>query len=370
MLAQTLGYPKGGGHFWCYYNWALGFLRAGCRVIWLETVPPALLPDRAALQAALQLLHQRLATVRAPQAVALATEDGLDLSPGEPGCWTLDAAAAEAAVVVNFRYGFPAVGRFRRSVLMDIDPGLLQYWMAQGYFRVARHDCHITVGGNVRPENPLIRPTGLVWERLRPAVALDAWSTAGPPGPAFTAISHWEANEYVEGEDGAYYANTKRAAFLPLLDLPRLTPVPLELALCLAPEDAAEAEELRLKGWRLVHSHEVAGSPVDYRRYVQGSAGEFGVAKPAYVRLQTGWISDRTVCYLAAGRPVVVEDTGPVEIPVGEGFLRFRSSEDAARALDTVAAEPGRHSAAARQLAETWFDAGKLATRVLELALP
>lgn len=372
LLAQTLGYPEGGGHFWCYYNWALGFQSAGFHVIWLETVADKLATP-IALSRAVTALRQRLATETASFQLALAKEDGGALSGlAELGALSIPEAAAQADLLVNFRYGFPAdaVRRFRRSVLMDIDPGLLAYWINKKYFSVAPHDVYVTIGGNIGPHNPFIPATGLAWERIRPAVHLPSW----PPlplhaGSAFSAISHWHANEYVEGPDGDYYANTKRAAFEPFMNLPQKTSAKLELCICLSPDDEPEATAWRARGWRIVNSHGLTSTPSDYRRYIQQTAGEFGVAKPAYVKMNTGWISDRTVCYLASGRPCIVQDTGPIDVPGGAGLLRFSNIEQAAEALDRVAHESLTHGAAARQLAEEYFSAEKLAQRLAALVL-
>ena len=104
--------------------------------------------------------------------------------------------------------------------------------------------------------------------------------------------------------------------------------------------------------------------------HIQRSRGEFSCAKPSYVRFQTAWVSDRTACYLASGKPVVVEDTGPSTfLPNGEGMFRFKTSEQAARAFDAINADYQRHSRAARTLAETWFDAKSVASRILNRAL-
>jgi hypothetical protein len=372
LLAQTLGYPEGGGHFWCYLNWALGFASAGFHVIWLEPVGEKLRASEALRRAVLGL-RRRLATCDPRFHLALCGEDGGNIEGlPELGALSLHEAAEQACLFLNFRYGFPesAVRKFRKSVLMDIDPGLLSHWVDRGYFTIAKHDVHATIGGNIGPQNTHVPDIGVRWERLRPAVHLPSWPVLpAAPGSAFTAISHWNAAEYVTLSDTEYYDNSKQAAFAPFLDLPSATRTPLELALCFGRDDQTETAKLRSLGWGVVHSHDVSSTPSDYRRYIQGSAGEFGVAKPAYVKMNTGWISDRTVCYLASGRPCVVQDTGPVDVPAGDGLLRFQDAAGAAEMLDRVAADPIAHSHAARKLAEDFFCAEKLARRVAELAL-
>lgn len=371
ILAQTLGYPEGGGHFWCYYNWALGFDAAGFHVIWLEPVEDKLRAP-AALDRAVTHLRNRLGTEKANFHIGLCTTEGGHVSGlSELGALSFAECTQRADLFVNFRYGFPAaaVGAFRRSVLVDIDPGLLQHWVERSYFTIAPHDVYVTVGGNIRPGNPLVPDIGLRWEQVRPAVHLPSWRVLPPPtAAAFTALSHWDAAEFITLPDGTFYDNSKRAGFQPFLELPALTRCPLELALCFGKDDD-EIAQLRALGWRIIHSHDVSSTPDAYRRYIQSSAGEFGVAKPGYVKMNTGWISDRTACYLASGKPCIVQDTGPIHMPSGDGLLRFTDTATAAEALERIAMAPSHHATAARQLAEEYFSAEKLARRVAELAL-
>jgi glycosyltransferase involved in cell wall biosynthesis len=129
-------------------------------------------------------------------------------------------------------------------------------------------------------------------------------------------------------------------------------------------------ERLHRHGWRLRHARDVAGSPEEFQAYVQHSRGEFSCAKPSCMAFQNAWISDRTLCYLASGRPVVVQDTGPsAYLPHGLGMFRFRSLEEAADALAAVDADYAKHCRAAREIAEACFDARAVLPRLLETAL-
>ncbi len=167
------------------------------------------------------------------------------------------------------------------------------------------------------------------------------------------------------------YENTKRVAFLPFAELPRLTSQPLELALFLRTEkDAQEKIELERHGWRVRHSREVAANPEVYQAYIQQSRGEFSCAKRSCIEFQNAWISDRTLCYLASGKPAVVQDTGPSTfLPNGAGLFRFKTLAEAAAAFDQINSDYERHSRAARRLAETWFDARQIAGEILGHAL-
>src|SRR5204862_5121552 len=153
-------------------------------------------------------------------------------------------------------------------------------------------------------------------------------------------------------DDKEVYENTKRVAFLEFAELPRRTKQPLELAVFLRHErDFAERRDLESRGWHIRLSREVASTPEAYRSYIQQSRGEFSCAKRSCMKFQNAWISDRTLCYLASGKPVVVEDTGPSSfLPNGEGMFRFGTPQQAAQALQTINADYERHCRAARDL--------------------
>jgi hypothetical protein len=282
------------------------------------------------------------------------------------------AAAAEADVLINLRYKAAAelVGRFRRSVLVDIDPGLLQTWMARGKIQVAPHHVYYTIGETVGQPGARFPDAGLEWHYTPPCVALDWWR----PHPArvdapFTTVSHWYMGNW-EHDGGETYSNSKRDGFLPFLDLPRHTRQRLELALNLAGSEE-ERVALQARGWSVREAHEVTATPEDYQRYIQGSSrGEFSCVKPSCVRRQNAWISDRTLCYLASGKPAVVQHTGPSRfLPDAAGLFRFHDVAEAARCLETAAADYERQCRLARALAEEYFDARKVAGGLLERAL-
>lgn len=124
------------------------------------------------------------------------------------------------------------------------------------------------------------------------------------------------------------------------------------------------------RGWRVRRSQEVARTPAMYHAYIQQSRGEFSAAKPSCMRFRNAWVSDRTLCYLASGKPAVVQDTGPSAfLPNGEGLFRFTTVGEAAAALEAVNADYERHCRAARALAETWFDGTRTMRAVLDAML-
>jgi hypothetical protein len=304
--------------------------------------------------------------------VALSSTTGEPLDPAAiQGCLDIDAASEQATLLVNLRYDLPAdqVRRFRRSALLDIDPGLLQMWIAVGRYAPVRHDIYFTIGETVGTPAARFPSFGLEWHYTPPPVYLPAWPPASaPPTAPYTTVAHWWGERISFGE--IVISEEKRDSFLEYLDLPSRVLPTLELALTLG--DAAERERKFWAGhgWRIQDSHDFTGTPEQYRTYVQRSRGEFSCAKPSCVQLQNAWISDRTICYLASGKPAIVQHTGPSRfLPEAEGLFRFRDIDEAARAISLVESDYDRQCDAARALAETYFDAGKVVRGVLEKAL-
>jgi len=284
-----------------------------------------------------------------------------------------EAIFERADLLVNFHYAISPglLARFRRTALVDIDPGLLQFWISRGQLSVPRHDFYFTISENVGRPGGKIPDCGLGWIPIRPAVCLERWPYRFDPRcEAFTTVSIWDSGDWVVDSDETY-ENTKRVAFLEYAGLPRLTSQPLELALFLRREhELAEKEDLEGRGWRIRHSREVAATPELYQAYIQQSRGEFSCAKRSCMKFQNAWVSDRTICYLASGKPVVVQDTGPSAfLPNGEGMFRFRTPRQAAEAFEAINADYERHCRAARNLAETYFDARQAAEKILSHAL-
>jgi hypothetical protein len=370
---KTLDYLNGGGHLWFFLNWALGLVACGCRVIWLETVRPRLPADELPRHAA--TLKSYLEPHGLGNCLALCGNDGRPPAQGAvDGCMDLE-AAAEADLLLNLRYDTTAelVGRFRRSAFVDIDPGLLQIWLDAGEVSVARHDLYFSIGETVGQPGALFPDCGLCWHYTPPPVFLPAWPpTPAPAGAHYTTVSQWwgaAKNEWVVFK-GEAYLNAKRVSFLEYADLPSRTGAALELALCLGETDESEMQDLKQKGWKIRSAWDEVATPTQYQSYIRGSKGEFSCAKPSCMRLQNAWISERSLNYLASGKPAVVQHTGPSRfLPDDAGLVRFRTPEEAARLLDGVEANYERHCRQARALAEEHFDARKVVGRLLERAL-
>jgi hypothetical protein len=369
--ADTLDFQLGGGHLWVYLNWALGLKAAGCDVVWIEPVDEAW--DAEAVRTRLAGLRRRLEPYGLAGSIALAPkESGTEMPAGAEGA--IDPAAArDADLLLNLAgHAFRQLrAHFPRTAMVDLDPGLLQMWTGKELASLPRYDVHFTIGEGMSGAITQSEEGAVRWEYTPPCVALDWWPVrAAEPGAAFTTVSAWSTEDwYIDG--GRWYSNQKRDGFEPYLDLPRRVSLPLELALALAPdEEDEERAALKSRGWRVVHAFDVASTPGDYQRYIQSSRGEFSCAKPSSVRFQSTWLSDRTLCYLASGKPVVIEYTGESRVlSEGEGVFRFRNLDEAIRQLDAVAADYECQCTLARRLAEGVFDARKVVPRVLERCL-
>jgi glycosyltransferase involved in cell wall biosynthesis len=189
---------------------------------------------------------------------------------------------------------------------------------------------------------------------------------ATEPGERFTGIGSWRGPyDPVEFEGRRF--GLRAHELRKLVALPGLVEPGLELALEIDSADAADRRALEESGWLLVDPATVAVDPDAYRRYIQGSRGELMVAKEMYVEARSGWFSERSLAYLASGRPVVALDTGFSErYPTGEGLIAFDDLEGARAGIEAVHGDWERHSRAARELAVEHFDARKVLARLLD----
>ena len=265
-------------------------------------------------------------------------------------------------------------------VYLETDPVLPQIEVAQGRrFTIdllEAHTHHFTYGENLGAADCLVPVGRFRYLPTRQPVVLEWWDTPGPglggrPSmPAarrFTTIASWQQSGKDVEWNGEAYAWSKHHEFLKFIDLPRRTDQVLELALACGDDDALRL--LRANSWRVVDALGLSRDCFPYRDYVRGSDGEFTVAKDQNIRLRSGWFSDRSATYLAAGKPVITQDTafGKV-LPTGRGLFAFRTAEDVLAALDAVARDYAGQSRAAREIAAEYFAAEKVVGRLAEQA--
>jgi hypothetical protein len=347
-----------------FINWALGFRACGCDVYWLDVVQPEMKQDE--LHVAVQRLKEALKPFSLDQSILVDfLSDKVDL---RDVATTVDVDSFD--LLFDLRYNLPERLRKRakRSALLDIDPGILQIALSGGGYPDPKHDLFFSIGSAGTP-TARFTDAGKRWIHTHPCVHLPEWPMrpASPNAP-WTTVAHWWNNGvWMVDEAGEAYSDAKRDGFAPLMDIPSVIRSPFKLAL----DETWERQRIEDHGFQVVDAREVAGTPVAYRDFIQGSLGEFSAAKPSYVRLRTGWLSDRTICYLASGKPCVVEDTGPIESlkDFKQGLHRFMDRNSAIRALEHVLAHYEAEALSARSIAEELFDSQKVCHRVLSFAL-
>ena len=370
IAGHALGY---GGNTWAFLQWLLGFRRLGFDVYYVEerradqcmdeSLKPVPFMESATARYFRQVIERfdlgdRAALLEAGSSahVGLSRED-------------IEKVAGEVDLFLNQFGGYTAIlGRVRRSVYLDLDPGQTQVWQEKyGVdMRLRGHDLYLTIGLNLgEPDCPL--PTcGIRWEKTLWPIVLSEWETHDLPGPAFTTVANWRDYDWIEWR-GVWYAQ-KAEAFKAVIDLPRRVSMPIEVCLSISDSDP-DLPVLRANAWNLVSPRDRTRDPDSYRDYIQQSRGEFSPVRPICSLGKSGWFSDRSGCYLAAGRPVVMEDTGlGRHVPVGLGLLTYVDVETAAQCLEAVQRDYARHAAAAREFAREHLDSDRVLARILRLA--
>jgi hypothetical protein len=371
--------PLSGGEAWVRLAWILGLRRLGFEVYFAEEIAGAGCRDEAGEPATFCRSLNRSYFEQVVAEFGLAGRAGLICDGGEEGVGLrlaeLEAITAESELLVNIsgHLSIESLLRGPRTRLyVDLDPGFTQAWHADPNidFELAGHDHYATVGLNVGSDRSPIPSGGIEWLPILPPVVLEHWPTvAAAPAPLrLTTVASWRG-PFGAPLLGGRQTSLKHHQFRRFLELPERTGAELELALDIHPGDAADLAALRAHGWRIVDPRQVAAVPALFRDYLIGSGGEFSVAQGIYAEASSGWFSDRSAAYLASGRPALVQDTGIGErLPTGEGLLTFATLQQALQGIERIAADPGEHGAAARELAVSRLDSdlvlGDLLTRI------
>ena len=252
----------------------------------------------------------------------------------------------------------------RLRVLVDGEPAFTQIkWekLVQEGKSIPLYDHYFTNGANIgAPGNPV--PTlGKEWRHIFNPVVVSVFPvTPCPKDAPFTTVMHWQSHKPVEHKGKKY--GQKDVEFAKFLALPELTRVPLEVAAA----GRVPTEQLLSLGWRVRDAQEVTVSFDSFRDYITASSGEFSVCKEVFVANNNGWFSDRSAAYLSAGRPVVMQDTGfSAHLPCGQGLFAVRTLDEAAAALDAIAADYERQSRLAHEVATEYLSAEKVLGKFL-----
>ena len=359
MLA---GKPGNGGNAWARLSVVVGLRRLGLDVFFVEQIRNI---DTDRLGYFEEVMRQFGLTANA---TLVAGGEYFGIARHE-----LEAIAADATLLVNFggHLTIPALMQPARcKIFLDDDPGFTQLWerLATGTGRLTGHDFYVTFGENIgRPGCPI--PTGDIdWHATRPAVVLDDWPVVEGLGRGvFTTVATWRGPYGPVSWNGRTFG-LKVHEFRRFLELPARTGQSFELALDIHRDEERDLALLHAHGWLLADPHSVAGNPLTFRGYVQNSSAEYSAAQGIYVETESGWFSDRTVRYLASGKPALVQDTGfSRNLPTGEGLIAFRTLDEAVAGVQSIVSDYERHSRVARSLAEEYFDSDKVLGRLLEL---
>jgi hypothetical protein len=271
-----------------------------------------------------------------------------------------------------------------RLVYLGTDPVFVELEYAAGDPKTRQlvdlHDDAVTYAENIGTPACPVPPLPTQRTTTRQPVLIDLWRAGAPQRDAYTTVGNWRQEGREVGFEGELYYWSKDREFRRVLDLPRRFSRPIELATNLAePESIHHGEGVAVRtlgldaralleghGWLLAEARGLTMEPGPYRDFIRNSRGEFTVARDLHVRLCSGWFSERSACYLAAGRPVVTQDTGfGTVLPLGEGLFAWRTPDEALGALEAVEADYARHSRAARELAEEYFRAETVLARML-----
>ena len=350
--------PGQAGEAWVKLSWARGLEQLDIEVWFVEQLAESMAGDERAPE------WFRGVTERFDLAERSALLQGGESIIG-PSVDELTEVAAEATLVnISGHLTFPRLFEsFRRRVMVDIDPGFTQFWHEEGLesAHVAGHDAYFTIGERIGRDDCSIPTGGIDWHPVRQPVVLEDWPLIEVgEGDRFTTIATWRGPFGPVKHGGRTYG-LKVHEFRKFVELPKRSAERFEIALDYHPADQGDVDSLRANGWEIADPKVVAGDPEAMRAYVQGSSAEFSAAQGMYVDTACGWFSDRSVRYLASGRPVLVQDTGFSEtLPIGEGLLAFETLDEAVAGAADIAGRYAEHSAAAREIAERYFDARRV----------
>jgi hypothetical protein len=355
-----------GGHCMFMLQWLHAFERLGHQVFFLEFLSP---DSTDVGPSVIQYFHD---TVRdwwhLDQSALILQQPTRSLCGLEIEAIRRIAAEADAVITLAAHYRrepYPMLENVRPRILIEQDPGYTHLWAAEGHPTAIYgvHDLYYTVGANIGSPRCALPTLGINWQPIWNPVILDWWQPRGDPERnRFTTVADWRSYGYLVYE--GRILGPKAEEFRKFIQLPKLAGETLEIALNIDPEDP-DRRCLREHGWE-IENPEVTSRPAFYRQYVSGSAGEFSCTKGGYAGTRCGWFSDRSACYLAAGRPVILQATGFEDLlPTGEGLFAVSTVEEAAEAIKAVRKEYARHSAAAREIARAHLDSDKLVMRLL-----
>lgn len=363
LSGMLAGIPGQGGASWAVLQYLLGLRRLGHEVIFVEPVDRGFYRARS-VQYFMSLVER---FGLAGSAALLDPESGTTFGVRRE---RLRSFAADADLLLNIS-GVLDDEELLEAIpvraFVDLDPAFTQLWcQAEGIdLGFDRHNRFVTIGGRIGSEGCPVPTCGRDWIKTLQPLVLEHWPVADRvEHDALTTVGHWRAYGSIEHE-GAHYGQ-KAHSLRPLLTLPERSGARFKLALGIHRDEKRDLAAMRTHGWQLVHPDTVAATPDSYADFVRGSWAEFALAKSGYAASSCGWFSDRSICYLASGRPVLALDTGfTPDVPTGDGLLAFSTVEEAVAGVDALRSDYGRHRRAARELADEVFESDRVLSRLL-----
>jgi hypothetical protein len=371
-IAQPVG---NGGLAWLHLQFILGLQKLGCDVLFVDRLEPSMCVDSAGDPASFDNSANLRYFLNVMSEFGLTKNFSLFFNGGEQviGRSRADvlrhASSSDLLLnVMGYLNDEEILSRIERRVFVDIDPGFGQMWRELGWHDPFKgHNNFVTLGRNIGRKDCAIPDCGLHWITMSQPIILDHWP-AQPMNPAapITGIGAWRGpNAPIEYRGHTYGLRVHE--FRKFIELPvRCPETQFELALDIHPSETNDIQSLRENHWSLTDPKQVAATPSDYHSYISRSKAEFMIPKQMYADANSGLLSDRSVCYLASGRPVLARDPGIGDLyPIGEGLLTFATLDEAAAAVEAINSDYERHAKAAREIAVEHFDSDKVLTKLL-----
>ena len=363
--AWGAGYLEGGGMQWLNLHYLAGLRALGFEAFWLDILGSPKKGAKRSMDEMVGGFRAQCEQFGFGDHWAVLCDNRQTFGMSER---LLQSLCGDAVLLINLCGALKdneLLRRIQRRAYFDLDPGFTQIWALEWDMDLSKHNLFFTVGLNVDQPEFSIPLHGIEWQTFLPPVALEYWPMqTDTSAKNFTTIGQWRG-QYAVWQDEIY--GPKCDEFLRFVELPRKTPQSIELALLIHETEMDDLAALRKNQWQLVNPHEMARGHEGFRSYIQRSRAEFSVAKHGYVKTQSGWLSDRTACYLASGRPALVQDTGiGRHLPPGNGLLTFKTREEAAQGIEAINGDYAMHGAAARKLAEEKLAAPKVLQSILD----
>ena len=367
--------PFNGGNAWTRMSWVLGLKKLGFEVIFVEQIDSQDCVDGAGRVSGFEHSINLAYFMSTLKRFGLEGQCSLICDQGSKihglALKELTKKAREAHLVFNIS-GHLTHAQLQTpdacKIYFDDDPGFTQFWHAAGSTgsRLVGHDFYYTVGANIGSPNCPIPTNGVTWRHAPPPVLLQHWPVHRKDSmDRFTTVGSWRGAYGPVQHNGKRYG-LKVHEFRKFLGLPRRNGAKFEVALQIDPADKEDRDALLANGWSLVDPNTACGTADAFRDYIANSGAEFSAAQGIYVDTNSGWFSDRTIRYLASGKPALVQETGfSSHYPTGLGLMAFRDLEAALVGAEAIEHDYQGHCSAARKIAEEFFDSDKVITRMM-----